>query len=153
MAFTPDVYACGVDIVGPSNLVSLMKSIPPYWKPIYESLKYRIGGDPDTKEGKAFLKTISPLFAAERIRKPLLIAQGANDPRVNRNESDQIVEALRKNAVDVTYLVFSDEGHGFARTANRLAFFAIAEKFLSKCLGGRAEPIGNALNGSTVSFQ
>jgi len=153
MAFTPDVYACGVDIVGISNLETDMKSIPPYWKPVFESFKYRVGGDPYTEEGKAFLEKISPLYSVEQIRKPLLIAQGANDPRVNRNESDQIVEALKKNSVEVTYVVFPDEGHGFARSENRLAFFAIAENFLADCLGGKAEPIGNALNASTATFQ
>lgn len=153
MAFTPEVYACGVDIVGPSNLVTLLKSIPPYWKPQYETLKHLIGAGPDTPEGREFLQSISPLFSADKIRKPLLIAQGANDPRVKKNESDQIVEALKKNSVNVTYLVFPDEGHGFGRAPNRLAFFALAEQFLAKCLGGRAEPIGNALNGSTVQVQ
>lgn len=137
LAFTPDEFACGVDIVGPSNIISLIRSIPPYWVPIKASFDKRVGKI-DTEED--FLKSRSPLFKADQIKSPLLIAQGANDPRVKQAESDQIVEAMRKNDKPVEYLVFGDEGHGFARPENRLKFYAAAEEFLSKYLGGRAEP-------------
>jgi dipeptidyl aminopeptidase/acylaminoacyl peptidase len=135
--FTPDVFACAVDIVGPSNLVTLLHSIPPYWAPMKKMMSVRIG-DIDTEE--EFLKSRSPLFKADRIKIPLLIAQGANDPRVKQAESEQIVEAVRKAGKPVEYLLFPDEGHGFARPENRLKFFAAAEAFLAKYLGGRAEP-------------
>jgi dipeptidyl aminopeptidase/acylaminoacyl peptidase len=149
LAFTPDKFACGVDIVGPSNLNTLLAAIPPYW----ESLKaqmYRRMGDPNTPDGQALLKERSPLFKADRIRKPLLIGQGANDPRVNVKESEQIVDAMKAKNIPVTYVVFPDEGHGFARPVNNIAFNAVAENFLAKCLGGRAEPIGTTLKASTA---
>jgi dipeptidyl aminopeptidase/acylaminoacyl peptidase len=136
LAFTPEEFAAGVDIVGPSNLNTLLKSIPPYWGPIKALFTKRMG---DTEE---FLNSRSPLFKADKITKPLLIAQGANDPRVNIKESDQIVEAMRKANKPVEYIVFTDEGHGFARPANRLFFYAKAEEFLAKYLGGRFEPAG-----------
>lgn len=135
-AFTPDVFHCGVDIVGPSNLVTLLKSIPPYWKPLQNLFRYRIGNEETEPE---FLNSRSPLFKADQIEIPLLIAQGANDPRVKQAESEQIVEALKKKGKPVGYLLFPDEGHGFARPENRLAFFAAAEEFLATHLGGRAE--------------
>jgi len=153
LAFTPDFYACGIDIVGPSNLITLLKSIPPYWKPLYESLKYRLGADPDTNEGREFLARVSPLYSADKIKKPLLIAQGANDPRVKKSESDQIVAAVKKHSIPITYLVLPDEGHGFERPENRFAFTAVAEHFLAKCLGGRAEPIGDTLLASTIKIE
>jgi dipeptidyl aminopeptidase/acylaminoacyl peptidase len=137
LAFTPDEFACGVDIVGPSNLVTLIRAIPPYWKPIRGLFDRRVG-NVDTEE--EFLKSRSPLFKAREIKAPLLIGQGANDPRVKQAESDQIVEAMRKNGKPVEYIVFPDEGHGFARPQNRLRFTAAAEAFLAKWLGGRAEP-------------
>ncbi|HEX9955015.1 MAG TPA: S9 family peptidase [Allosphingosinicella sp.] len=149
LAFTPDKFACGVDIVGPSNLNTLLGSIPPYW----ESLKaqmYRRMGDPNTAEGQALLKERSPLYKADQIRKPLLIGQGANDPRVNVAESEQIVDALKAKNIPVTYVLFPDEGHGFARPVNNIAFNAVAENFLARCLGGRAEPIGDALKKSSA---
>ena len=136
-AFTPDYFCCAVDIVGPSNLVTLLKSIPPYFAPLRKTFALRVG-DPDREED--FLKARSPLFKADQIKIPLLIAQGANDPRVRRAESERIVAALRKRGKDVEYLVFGDEGHGFSRPENRLKFYAAAEKFLAKHLGGRAEP-------------
>lgn len=151
LAFTPDRFACGVDIVGPSNLNTLMKTIPPYWEAIRAQF-YKRMGDPTTPEGLALLKERSPLFKADQIRRPLLIGQGANDPRVNINESQQIVDALKAKSIPVTYVVFPDEGHGFARPQNNVAFNAIAENFLSKCLGGRAEPIGGALKPSTAKI-
>lgn len=147
---TPDRFACGVDIVGPSNLQTLLASIPPYWKSFYEDMVRRIG-DPRTPEGRKLLEERSPLTYADRIRRPLLIAQGANDPRVKQAESDQIVAALQAKNLPVTYVVYPDEGHGFARPQNRLSFYAIAEGFLSKCLGGRYEPIGNDFDGSSVT--
>lgn len=149
LAFTPDRFACGVDIVGPSNLETLLASIPPYWETERASL-YRSVGNPTTPEGKAFLKSRSPLFKADAIKAPLLIGQGAHDPRVNVSESDSIAAALQAKNVPVTYVLFPDEGHGFGRPENSLAFFAIAEEFLSHCVGGRAEPIGNVLNASTA---
>jgi len=137
VAFTPDEFACGVDIVGPSNIVSLIKSIPPYWVPIKALFDKRVGKVETEDE---FLKSRSPLFKADQIKVPLLIAQGANDPRVNQRESDQIVAAMRKNNKPVEYIVFPDEGHGFARPENRLKFYAAAEQFLATYLGGRVEP-------------
>ncbi|HEY6122988.1 MAG TPA: S9 family peptidase, partial [Pyrinomonadaceae bacterium] len=136
VAFTPDVYAAGVSIVGPSNLITLLESIPPYWEPI-RKLFYERMGDPNTPEGKAQLLRQSPLMSADKIRTPLLVIQGANDPRVNKRESDQIVVALRDRGFPVEYLVAPDEGHGFARPVNNMAMFATAEKFLAKHLGGR----------------
>ena len=136
VAFTPDVYAAGVSIVGPSNLITLLESIPPYWEQI-RKLFYERMGDPNTPEGKAQLLRQSPLTAAAKIKTPLLVIQGANDPRVNKRESDQIVIALRDRGFPVEYMVAPDEGHGFARPVNNSAMFASAEKFLAKYLGGR----------------
>ncbi len=136
LAFTPDVYAAGVSIVGPSNLITLLESIPPYWEAIRKVFHVRMG-DPKTAEGKAQLERQSPLHSAERIKAPLLVVQGANDPRVNKAESDQIVVALRERGFPVEYLVAPDEGHGFQRPVNNMAMLASAEKFLSKHLGGR----------------
>jgi dienelactone hydrolase len=136
VAFTPDVYAAAVSIVGPSNLITLLESIPPYWEQI-RKLFYERMGDPNTPEGKAQLLRQSPLTSAAKIKTPLLVVQGANDPRVNKRESDQIVIALRDRGFPVEYLVAPDEGHGFARPVNNMAMFASAEKFLAKYLGGR----------------
>jgi len=150
LAFTPDKFACGVDVVGPSNLNTLLKTVPPYWEAIRAQM-YRRMGDPTTAEGQALLKERSPLFKADQIRRPLLIGQGANDPRVNVAESQQIVDALKAKNIPVTYVVFPDEGHGFARPANNAAFNAVAENFLAKCLGGRAEPIGGDIKASSAT--
>jgi dipeptidyl aminopeptidase/acylaminoacyl peptidase len=136
VAFTPDVYAAGVSIVGPSNLITLLESIPPYWEQIRKVFYERMG-DPNPPEGKAQLLRQSPLTAAQKIKTPLMVIQGANDPRVNKRESDQIVIALRDRGFPVEYLVAPDEGHGFARPVNNMAMFASAEKFLAKYLGGR----------------
>lgn len=136
VAFTPDAYAAGVSIVGPSNLITLLESIPPYWEPI-RKLFYERMGDPNTPEGKAQLLRQSPLTSADKIKTPLMVVQGANDPRVNKRESDQIVIALRDRGFPVEYIVAPDEGHGFARPINNMAMFASAEKFLAKYLGGR----------------
>jgi acetyl esterase/lipase len=152
LAFTPDRFACGVDIVGPSNLNTLLKAIPPYWE-AGKAQMYKRMGDPTTPEGQALLKERSPLYKADQIKRPLLIGQGANDPRVNVAESEQIVEAMKAKNIPVTYVVFPDEGHGFARPVNNIAFNAVAENFLAKCLGGRAEPIGTALKGSTAKVE
>lgn len=149
LTFTPDRFACGVDIVGPSNLITLLESIPPYWKPIFELFANRVG-DPRTEAGKALLEERSPLTHADKISKPLLIGQGANDPRVKQAESDQIVKAMQEKDIPVTYVLFPDEGHGFARPENRLAFNAVAESFLAGCLGGYAEPIGDDFEGSSI---
>lgn len=149
MTDTPDVFACGVDIVGPSNLITLLKNIPPYWTPMLPLLAQRIG-DPSTDEGQALLRERSPLFRVDRIRKPLLIGQGANDPRVKRSESDHIVDAMRQRGIPVTYVVYQNEGHGFVRPENRLSFMAIAEAFLAPVLGGRAEPFGDDTAGASA---
>ena len=152
LAFTPDRFACGVDIVGPSNLTTLLGTIPPYWESIKQQF-YKRMGDPTSEAGKAVLRERSPLYAADKITRPLLIGQGANDPRVNVAESDQIVAAMRAKNIPVTYVVFPDEGHGFARPANNIAFMAVTENFLGKCLGGRAEPIGGAVKASTAQIK
>ncbi|MEK7656614.1 MAG: S9 family peptidase, partial [Elusimicrobiota bacterium] len=138
-AFTPDLYACAVDLVGPSNLITLIRSVPPYWEPLRRVFDLRVG-NVDTEE--EFLKSRSPLFSAESICIPLLIAQGANDPRVKQAESEQIVSALRAKGKPVEYLLFPDEGHGLARPENREVFYAAAEPFLAKHLGGRSQDLG-----------
>ncbi len=150
LTFTPDVFACGVDIVGPSNLNTLLSTVPPYWASFYEQLARRMG-DPRTEEGRQWLVERSPLTRADQITKPLLIGQGANDPRVKQDESDQIVKAMTANDIPVTYVLFPDEGHGFARPENSKAFNAVAEGFLAQCLGGRAQPIGDEFAGSSIS--
>ncbi|MCS6986726.1 MAG: S9 family peptidase [Sphingomonadaceae bacterium] len=150
LSFTPQTFACGVDIVGPSNLATLLATIPPYWEAGRRQLAARMA-DPDTPDGRAWLAERSPLNRADRIVRPLLIAQGANDPRVKQAESDQIVAALKARGIPVTYVLFPDEGHGFARPENNIAFLAIAENFLARCLGGRAEPIGRALEASSLT--
>lgn len=136
MTFTPDVFAVGVAGVGISNLISWYHTIPPYWEPFRDQLRLRVG-NADTEEG--FLRSRSPLFKVDQIRNPLMIAQGANDPRVPQAEADQMVDALRSRGIPVEYLLFEDEGHGFARPENRLTFYAAAEKFLAGVLGGRVE--------------
>jgi dipeptidyl aminopeptidase/acylaminoacyl peptidase len=141
VTFTPDLYAAAVDIVGPSNLITLLESIPPYWEPIRKVFYERMG-DPNTAEGKALLTERSPLTYADKIKTPLLVVQGANDPRVNKREADQIVIALRDRGYPVEYLVAPDEGHGFARPINNMALFMSAEKFLAKHLGGRYQEGG-----------
>jgi dipeptidyl aminopeptidase/acylaminoacyl peptidase len=151
LTFTPDAFACGVDIVGPSNLETLLATIPPYWEPQVKQFHERMG-NPNTPEGLALLKERSPLYKAKDIKKPLLIGQGANDPRVTQPESDQIVAAMQADNIPVTYVLFPDEGHGFAKPANNIAFNAVAENFLATCLGGRAEPIGATLAASTAQI-
>jgi dipeptidyl aminopeptidase/acylaminoacyl peptidase len=150
LAFTPDLFACGVDIVGPSNLTTLIHAIPPYWKPLRAMFDVRVGNVDDPKDAE-LIRGASPLFAADKIVRPLLIGQGANDPRVNHAESEQIVDAIAKHGGKVTYVLYSDEGHGFARPENRIDFNARAETFLARNLGGRAEPMdGDKYPGSTA---
>jgi len=134
LTFTPELFACGVDIVGPSNLITFQETIPPYWKPLEPILWQRVGHPVKDAE---FLKSRSPLFHVDKIVRPLLIAQGANDPRVKKSESLQMVDALKKAGKTVEYVEYADEGHGFARPENRLNFFGRAERFLADHLGGR----------------
>ena len=150
LTFTPDKFACGVDIVGPSNLVTLLSSIPPYWAAELDQMSKRVG-DPRTDDGKKLLSERSPLTRVGSIQKPLLIGQGANDPRAKQAESDQIVKAMQDKKIPVTYVLFPDEGHGFARPVNRTAFNAVAEAFLAQCLGGPYEPVGDDFKASTIT--
>ena len=141
VAFTPDVYRAAVDIVGPSNLITLLDSIPAYWESGRKAMFARMA-DPGTPEGKAWLKERSPLHAADKIKTPLLVVQGANDPRVNKGEADQIVIALRDRKFPVEYLLAPDEGHGFARPVNNMAMYLAVEKFFAKYLDGRYQDGG-----------
>ena len=149
---TPERFACIVDIFGISNLLTFMATIPEYWKPWFSVWKTRVG-NPDTEEGREFLKSRSPLFNLERATKPILIAQGMRDVRVVAAESEQMVAALKKNGAPVTYVTFSDEGHGFVRNENRLAFYAVVEAFLAKHLGGRYQPVGGDFAGSSIKIE
>ena len=149
LTFTPEVFACGVDIVGPSNLNTLLDTTPPYWKPMLALLRARVG-DNSTADGRRFLAERSPLSRVDRIVRPLLIGQGANDPRVKQAESDQIVQAMTQRGIPVTYLLYPDEGHGFARPENDLSFMAVAEAFLARCLGGRFQPVDDDFAGSSI---
>jgi dipeptidyl aminopeptidase/acylaminoacyl peptidase len=150
LSMTPDKFACGVDIVGPSSIATLLASVPPYWASMREIFKVCVG-DYTTEEGRAALDRISPLTYVENIKKPLLIGQGANDPRVKKSESDRIVAAMQQKNIPATYVLFPDEGHGFVRPENRLAFFAVADIFLARHLGGRSEPISpEDFAGSTI---
>ncbi|HPH65047.1 MAG TPA: S9 family peptidase [Kofleriaceae bacterium] len=140
LTLTPEQFKCGVDIVGPSNLITLMKSIPAYWAPLMAQFKQRVG-DHETDEGRKALLAVSPLTHADKIVRPLLIGQGANDPRVKQAESEQIVAAMQKANRPVSYALFPDEGHGFARPENNLAFLGVVEAFLSAHLGGEYQPL------------
>lgn len=152
LTLTPDVFACGVDIVGPSSIVTLLNTIPPYWASGLAMFKTRVG-DWTTEEGKKALDAVSPLSHVEKIKKPLLIGQGANDPRVKQSESDQIVKAMQGKKIPVSYVLFPDEGHGFARPVNNIAFTAVAEAFLSAHLGGLYLPISKEdLSKSTIQI-
>ena len=150
LAFTPEKFACGVDLVGPSSLLTLLNSLPPYWLPTVEFFTHLVG-DHRTEEGRRLLTERSPLTRADRICRPLLIGQGANDPRVKQAESDQIVSAMKAKNIPVTYLLYPDEGHGFARPENRLSFYAVSEAFLAAHLGGRVEPVGGDFKNSTIT--
>ncbi|MHC2333276.1 S9 family peptidase [Bradyrhizobium sp. USDA 4454] len=149
---TPDVFACIVDLFGISNLVTFMATIPPYWGPWISVWKNRLG-DPDTEAGRAFLVERSPLTHIDRATRPILIAQGMRDVRVVAAESEQMVNALKQRGVPVTYVTFADEGHGFVRPENRLAFYGVTEAFLAKHLGGRCQPIGNDFAGSSLKIE
>jgi acetyl esterase/lipase len=152
LAFTPDVFCCGVDRVGPSNLETMLATSPAYWASFFEFEARRVG-DPRTEAGRALLRERSPLHKAHAIAKPLLIGQGARDPRVKQAESDQIVAAMRARSLPVTYVLYADEGHGFGRPQSRLSWFAIAEAFLAAHLGGRAEPLGQDLDGANLEVR
>jgi dipeptidyl aminopeptidase/acylaminoacyl peptidase len=149
---TPEVFACIVDLFGISSLLTFMATIPPYWGPWFSIWKNRLG-DPDTEAGRALLAERSPLNHLARATRPILIAQGMQDVRVVAAESEQMVAALKRRGVPVTYVSFGDEGHGFDRPENRLAFFAVAEAFLAKHLGGRYQPIEQDLAGSTLKVE
>jgi dipeptidyl aminopeptidase/acylaminoacyl peptidase len=150
LTFTPNKFACGVDIVGPSNIITLLEAIPPYWKPMQDMFKARVG-DWTTPEGIKMLKERSPLNKVAQIVRPLLIGQGANDPRVKQAEADQIVEAMKQRDIPVSYVLFPDEGHGFHRPPNNLAFWAATEAFLSAHLGGTYQPAeASEFKGSTL---
>jgi dipeptidyl aminopeptidase/acylaminoacyl peptidase len=134
ITFTPDLYVCAVDYVGVSNLFTFMSTIPPYWKP-YLDMMYEMVGDPE--KDKELMTAASPVFHVDKIKCPLFIAQGANDPRVAKAESDQMVEALKKRGIDVPYMVKDNEGHGFGNEENRMDFYKEMERFFGKYLGGR----------------
>ena len=151
LTFTPDEFSCGVDIVGPSNLVTLLESIPPYWESFRQQFARAIG-DPETEAGMSLLKERSPLSLVDQIKKPLLIGQGANDPRVKQAESDQIVEAMKAKGIPVTYVLYPDEGHGFQKPENNLSFNAVAEAFLAECLGGRYQSLGDDFANSSIQI-
>jgi dipeptidyl aminopeptidase/acylaminoacyl peptidase len=150
VSFTPDTFACGVDIVGPSSLATLIESFPEYWKPFLAGTWYTYVGDPANEEDRADMLARSAISRFDDISVPLLVGQGENDPRVTKLESDQLVEAMAAKEQQVTYVNFPDEGHGFARPENRLAFYAVMEGFLGQCLGGRTEKVGEAFEGSTI---
>jgi dipeptidyl aminopeptidase/acylaminoacyl peptidase len=150
LTYTPDVFAAGVDIVGPSSLVTLLQNVPEYWMPFMPVMKVRVG-DVNTEEGRAELLKRSPLALVDKIKKPLLIAQGANDPRVKQLEADQIVEAMTEKNIPVTYVLYPDEGHGFRRPENNKSFNAVTEAFLAEQLGGRFEPVGGDFKGATIT--
>lgn len=152
LTFTPDEFSCGVDIVGPSNLVTLLESIPPYWES-FRQVFARAIGDPETENGLSLLKERSPLTYVDKIKKPLLIGQGANDPRVKQAESDQIVEAMKSKGIPVTYVLYPDEGHGFQKPENNLSFYAVAEAFLASCQGGRFQSLGDDFANSSIQIR
>ena len=152
LAFTPEVFACGIDLVGPSNLETLLASFPPYWAPLLDTFRLRVG-DPQTEEGRALLRERSPLHRCQALVRPLLIVQGANDVRVTRAESDQMVAAMQAAGVPVSYALYPDEGHGLARAVNRLSFMALAEAFLARFLGGASEPYGEALRQGSLRLE
>lgn len=152
LTFTPETFACGVDVVGPSNLETLLRSVPAYWATKAARFAARVG-DFSTEEGRKLLHERSPLHRVDRIRRPLLIGQGANDPRVKQAESDQIVQAMQSRRLPVTYVLYPDEGHGFQRPANEISFHAITEAFLARCLGGVYQPIGDDFAGASLTVE
>ena len=150
---SPETYACGVDLVGISNLVTFLESFPPYWRPLVESSVIRIGGDHRTEAGRAFLLSRSPFSYIDHIQKPLLIGQGENDPRVPKRESDQMVQRMQEKNIPVFYVAYPNEGHGFVRPENNRSFWGVAELFLTQCLGGRAEPLGDIAKASSMRIE
>jgi dipeptidyl aminopeptidase/acylaminoacyl peptidase len=150
MTFTPDVFACGVDIVGISNLKTFMATIPPYWESGRVMWRTRMG-DESTPEGQRLLESRSPITFVDKIKRPLLIGHGKNDPRVKEAESQQIVKTMHAKKLPVTYVLYEDEGHGFGRPENRLSFNAVAEQFLAEHLGGSAQPVGDDFKGSSIA--
>jgi dipeptidyl aminopeptidase/acylaminoacyl peptidase len=152
VSFTPDTFACGIDIVGPSSLVTLIESFPEYWKPFLQGTWYTYVGDPADAEDREDMLARSAISRVDDIKVPLLVGQGQNDPRVTKLESDQLVEAMAANELPVTYVNFPDEGHGFRRPENRLAFYSVMEGFLESCLGGTSEPVNDAFEGSTIEI-
>ncbi len=149
LTFTPEFFAAGVDIVGPSHVRTLLESIPPYWAPLKSMFESRVGALDEPE----YLDSISPLTRVDKISRPLLIGQGANDPRVKEAESRQIVDAMEAKGLPVTYVLFPDEGHGFAKPQNNKAFFAITEAFLAQHLGGRYEPIDDEVAKSSAVIE
>jgi dipeptidyl aminopeptidase/acylaminoacyl peptidase len=152
VSFTPDTFACGVDLVGPSSLATLIESFPDYWKPFLQGTWYTYVGDPENEDERTDMLERSAISRIDDISVPLLVGQGENDPRVTKLESDQLVEAMSAKELPVTYVNFPDEGHGFRRPENRLAFYAVMEGFLAQCLGGRAEDVNDAFDGSTIEI-
>jgi len=152
VSFTPDTFACGVDLVGPSSLATLIESFPEYWKPFLQGTWYTYVGDPANPGEREDMLERSAISRVDDIKVPLLVGQGENDPRVTKLESDQLVEAMAEKELPVTYVNFPDEGHGFARPENRLAFYSVMEGFLERCLGGRSEPVNDAFDGSTIEI-
>lgn len=150
LTFTPDVFCCGVDMVGPANLETMAKHFPPYWKAIKGAIHEMLGCDPESEQGKAYLKERSPLWHADRIKKPLLIGHGANDVRVLQSESDAMVNAMQDNGIAVTYAIFPDEGHQMLHPGNRMAFYALAEAFLAQNLGCDYEPYDKTIETSMI---
>jgi dipeptidyl aminopeptidase/acylaminoacyl peptidase len=140
LTFTPEVFACGLDYVGPSSLVTLIEAFPPYWRPFLEGTFYRHVGDPSNIDDVEDMQARSPLNFVDRIEDPIMIVQGANDPRVTQQESDQMAAALRDRGIPVTYLLAENEGHGFANADNRMALYRSMEVFFGECLGGRVDP-------------
>ncbi len=150
VTFTPDKFACGVDIVGPSSLATLIESFPEYWKPFLAGTWFRYVGDPSDPEARAAMIERSAISRIDDIRVPLLVGQGGNDPRVTKPEADTLVAAMQAKDLPVTYINYPDEGHGFQKPENRLSFFAAMEGFLGECLGGRVQPIGDSFEGSSA---
>lgn len=148
---SPDVFACGVAMASISNLATFMDNAPSYWEPLLEQ-QAKFVGEWRTEEGRADLLARSPISHIDNIEDPLLIAHGATDPRTTRAEADQMVQAMLQNNVPVTYALFPDEGHGFTKSENQIAYYAAAEQFLAGCLGGSYKPIDDDFTGSSITF-
>jgi dipeptidyl aminopeptidase/acylaminoacyl peptidase len=149
LAFSPDVFCCGVDVVGPSNWLTTIDTFPKYWGPKLIDW-YKLLGDPRTEEGRRYLMATSPITKVSDIKKPLIIFHGKNDPRVKQNEADQIVAEMKGKKLPVVYVLYPNEGHGFRKETNVKSYMAITELFLAKIMGGRFEPINSGeLEGSS----